>query len=232
MKKLVFILAIVLISATTSFAQTFVEFMPSAGYTFSDRVNFYNNYGKIDGALNLGGSVMFNVNRRFGIELMYDHMNTTSGLYQYDGYNQSSQISRGNLALDYIMLGPVQSFNIPGSPVRPFIGAMLGASVFTPGVYGYSNDVHFAWGAQLGTNIYFTPRFGLRLKAQLLAPVDASQGGFYVGSNASGSPVSAYSDIYQFNLSAGLIIGLGRVLPPLQPVRYMRRPAYRRYYPY
>jgi len=235
MKKMMIIFAVLLITVTVSFAQTSIEFIPSAGYTFSDRVSFYNSYGKIDGAANLGGSLLFNVNRRFGIELMYDHMNTVSGLYQYQGFNQSTKFSQGNLALDYIMAGPVQSFNIPGSPVRPFMGAMLGAAVFSPGIDGISNDVKFAWGAQLGTNIYFTPRFGLRLKAQLVVPVDGSQGGFYMGNNSAGSPVSSYNaDIYQFSLNAGLVIGLGRILPPLQPRRYNNnRPHYRRrYVPY
>lgn len=225
------IFGILLALATTSIAQSYIELIPSAGYTFGDRVNFYNNYGKIDGAFNFGGSALFNVNRRFGIELMYQHMGTRSGLYEYGPVSQNTQISKGNLGLDYIMLGPVQSFNIPGSPVRPFLGAMLGAAVFSPGVDGFNNDVKFAWGLQLGTNIYFNPRVALRLKAQLLAPADATQGGFYVGSDASGTPVSAYSDVYQFSLNAGIVIGLGRLLPPLQPVRVMRRrPPYRHYY--
>ena len=213
-----------------AYAQTSVEFIPSAGYTFADRMDFRDTYGKIDGSLNLGGSFLFNFNRRFGLELMYSHMGTTSGIYQY-GFNNGAQVSSGNLSFDYIMAGPVQSFNIPGSSVRPFIGAMLGAAVLSPGVDGYSNDVKFAWGLQLGTNIYFTPRIGLRLKAQLTAPADASQDGFYAGTDASHAPYVAYADVYQFSLNAGLVIGLGRVLPPLRPMPYRRRaPGYRRYY--
>ena len=57
---------------------------------------------------------------------------------------------------------------------------------------------------QLGTNVYVTPRFGFRFKAQLSAPVSGSGGGYYVGSNNS----PAYADIYQFSLNAGLVIGL------------------------
>ena len=234
MKKRLILLILVLTTATLSFAQTYVEFVPSAGYTFTDRVGYNNTYGKIDGAANLGGSFIFNINRLFGFELMYNHISTTSGLYQYGGYNQNpSEISSGNLSLDYIMLGPVQTFNIPNSVVRPFIGAMLGASVFTPGVYGNSNDVKFAWGVQLGTNIYITPHLGLRFKAQVLAPVDGTEGGFYAGTNSAGQVISTYpGDIYQFSLHGGLVIGLGKVLPPLQPRRYINRgPRYRPRYP-
>ena len=232
MKKNWLTVGLVLLVLTTGFAQTSVELIPSAGYSFADRVGFYDSYGKIDGAANLGGSLLFNFNRLVGLELMYNHVGTTSGLYQYNGYGPNTAVSQGNLSLDYIMMGPVQSFNIPGSPVRPFIGGMLGAAIFSPGVDGYSNDVKFTWGAQMGTNIYFTPRLGLRLKAQLLAPVGGPGDGFYAGNDGTGAPVSAYSNVYQFSLNAGLVIGLGRELAPLHPRPALYRgPRYRRRYP-
>jgi hypothetical protein len=226
MKKWMLTLSAMLVLATASFAQTYFELMPSAGYTFSDRQGFYNAYGKIDGNVNYGGSLMFNVNRSFGLELLYNHTGTTSGVYQYG--SDQTPISKGNLAIDYFMFGPVQTFNIPGSPVRPFIGAMLGASVFSPGAYGNSNDTKFTYGLQLGTNVYVTPRFGFRFKAQLLAPISGSGEGYYVGSTTS----PAFADVYQFSLNAGLVIGLGRVMPELRPrPRMQRRPRYRYSYP-
>jgi len=229
MKRWMLTSTFALLMMSASFAQTYFELMPSAGYTFSDRQNFYNAYGKVDGNVNYGGSVMFNVNRLFGLELLYNHTGTTSGAYQY---GEPTPLSKGNLAIDYFMFGPVQTFNIPGSPVRPFIGAMLGASVFTPGEFGYSTDTKFTYGLQLGTNVYVTPRFGFRFKAQLLAPVSGSGEGYYVGSTNS----PAYADIYQFSLNAGLVIGLGRVLPELRPRPRPQRPRGYRYryppYPY
>ena len=223
------ILPLVLLIAIGSFAQTSVELIPNAGYTFASRTDFYDSYGRINGGLNLGGSIKFNVNRNFGIEMLYSHMNTQSGVYQY-GYN-GDKLSGGDLAMDYIMIGGVQSFKIPNSTVRPFIGAFLGAAVLTPGTSGYQNDTKFAIGMQLGTNIYIAPNVGLQLKAQVLSPVDAVDGGFYFSNYGSGTGLSAYSDIYQFSLSAGLIIGLGRVLP--EPVYHRSaRPRPRYYRPY
>jgi len=236
MRKTGIILTLTLLIATSSFSQSSVEFIPSAGYTFASRTNFYDSYGRIDGGLNLGGSLKFNLNRSFGIELLYDHMNTQSGLYDY-GYGRN-KLSGGDLSLDYIMIGGVQSFTIPGSTVRPFVGAFLGAAVFTPGTSpgtaDYSTDTKFAVGMQLGTNIYISPRVGLQLKAQLLSPVDAADGGFYFSNFGSGGGISTYSDIYQFSLNAGLIIGLGRVLPEQVYRARSRRPGPRhyRYYNY
>ncbi|HZE86368.1 MAG TPA: hypothetical protein VE035_18740 [Puia sp.] len=230
-QKTSIILSLALFTAITSFSQSSVEFIPSAGYTFASRSNFYDSYGRIDGGLNLGGSLKFNLNRSFGIELLYDHMSTTSGLYEY-GYG-GNKISGGDLDLDYIMIGGVQSFGIPNSTVRPFIGAFLGAAVFTPGG-NYDNDTKFAVGMQLGTNIYVSPRVGLQLKAQLLSPVDAASGGFYFSNFGPGGGISTYSDIYQFSLNAGLIIGLGRVLPEQVYRTRSRRPGpgHYRYYNY
>jgi hypothetical protein len=230
MRKVAMLLPLALLVAISSFSQTSIELIPTAGYTFADRTDFYNSYGRINGGLNLGGSIKFNATRNFGVELLYSHMNTQSGLYQY-GFDGGGKLAGGDLAMDYIMIGGVQSFTVPNSTVRPFIGAFLGAAVLTPGTTGYTSDTKFAVGLQLGTNIYMAPNVGLQLKAQLLSPVDAVDGGFYFSNYGSGTGISTYSDIYQFSLSAGLIIGLGRVLP--EPVYHRSgRPRPRYHYRY
>src|SRR5258708_3203939 len=234
MRKIAIILPMVVLAALHSFAQTSVELIPTAGYTFASRTDFYDYYGRINDGLSLGGSVKFNLNRIFGIELLYSHMVTQSGLYDY-GFPGVKRVG-GHLSFDYIMAGAVQSFTIPNSTVHPFIGAFLGAAVLTPGVTtaDYSSDTRFAMGLQLGTNIYMSPRFGLQLKAQLLAPVTAAGGSYYYSNYyGSGGSISTYSDIYQFSLSGGLIIALGRVLPAqVYPRSYRPHPRYRRYYYY
>lgn len=230
MRKTGIILVLAVLVTAGAYAQTSIELIPTAGYTFASRTDFYDNYGRVDGGLNLGGSIKFNVNRSFGIEFLYNHMNTQSGLYQY-GYN-GEKLAGSDLTFDYIMVGAVQSFGIPNSTVRPFIGGFLGAAVLTPGMNSdYNSDTRFAIGLQLGTNIYISPRFGLQLKAQMLSPVDATGGSFYFSNYGSGGGISTYSDIYQFSLNAGLIIGLGRILPEqvYRPAR-RPRPRYYRYY--
>ena len=221
MKKVLALLPIAVFFVLGSFAQTSFELVPSGGYTFPDRVGFYNTYGRLDEGLNWGGSFLFNASRSFGIELMYNHIDTKSGIYNYGDYQP---LYKHPLSIDYIMAGPVQSIYIPGSSVHPFIGAMLGASIFTPGSADYSSNTKFAWGAELGTNIYVSPRFGLRLKAQLLSPAEGADGGFYFGSSRSGAYSSTYSGIYQLSLNAGLIIGLGHVFH-----KPSSRPAFYRY---
>lgn len=227
MRKIGMLLPVILM-VTRSFAQTSVEFVPQAGYTFADRQDFYNTYGRISGGLNVGGAINFNINRDFGIQLLYNHQATNSGLYAY-GYDGGGNLTFANLHLDYIMAGPVASFNVPNSTVRPFIGVLLGAAIMTPEANsGYSQTTNFAAGFQLGTNIYFTPRVGLQLKAQVLSPVNTIGNTFFNYTSSAGPDPNFDASIYQFSLSAGLIIGIGRVLPAKV---YRPRPR-RRFYRY
>jgi hypothetical protein len=221
MKKLFLVSLASVFFAFHSFAQTSLELIPTGGYTFQDRVNFYNTFGRLDEGINWGGSLLFNVNNRFGVELLYNHMDTKTGIYNY---GVQTPVSQQNVGIDYIMAGPVPSIYIPGSAIHPFLGILLGAAVFNPGPNDYSSNTKFAWGAELGTNIYVSPRLGIRLKAQLLSPVEGADGALYFGNFGGGVSYSGYSEIYQFSLNAGLIIGLGRVLPKPRPRVFIHRP--------
>ena len=233
MRKITPALAIVFVfvlSTVRTFAQTAVEIIPQVGYTFPGRNNFYNDYGRVAGGLNLGGAVNFNVNRNFGFELLYNHQSGSSGLYNY-GYDGGTKLIGGDLNQDYIMGGFVFSGTIPNTTVRPFLGILLGADIITPVAGGnYAANGHFAAGLQLGTNIYISPRVGIQLKAQFLSPVN-SAGDAYYYANYAGGGINPNQSIYSFTLGGGLIIGLGRVLPS-QQYRPARRPGprYRRYY--
>ncbi len=230
MRKLILMLPVLLLVAARSFAQTSVELIPQVGYSFPARNDFYGIYGRVAGNLNLGGAVNFNVNRSFGFEVLYNHISGSSGLYDY-GYDGGSKLVGGNLNQDYIMGGFVFSGTIPNSTVRPFLGILLGADILTPQAgANYSAEGHFAAGLQVGTNIYFSPRVGIQLKAQFLSPVN-SAGDAYYYNNYAGGGINPNQSIYSFTLGGGLIIGLGQVLhdPVYRPAR-RPGPHYRRYY--
>ena len=108
MRKIILILPVFLLLAARSFAQTYVELIPQVGYSFPARNDFYNVYGRVAGGLNLGGAINFNVNRSFGFEVLYNHVSSSSGLYDY-GYDGGSKLIGGNLNQDYIMGGFVFS---------------------------------------------------------------------------------------------------------------------------
>ena len=150
MQKIILTLLASFVLGIATQAQTSFEIIPTGGYTFPDQLNFYNSYGRIEGALNWGGSMQFNVNRNFGIELQYTRIDAQSGIYKA-GYPSQQPISQQNVGINYIMAGPVQSFGFPGSPIHFFFGGLLGAAVFSPGPNDYSTNTKFAWGLETGT---------------------------------------------------------------------------------
>ncbi|HTQ27184.1 MAG TPA: hypothetical protein VMI35_03615 [Puia sp.] len=227
MKKIMLLSFAILMGTLYAEAQTSFEMIPTGGYTFSDQVNFANSYGRIEESLNWGGSLMFNATRNFGIELMYNRIDASSGIYTY---GSQSIIQQQNVGINYIMAGPVMSVGFGEAPLHLFFGGLMGAAIFDPGPADNSSNTKFAWGLETGTNLYVSPRLGIRLKAQVLSPVDGASGGFYFGSFGGAVGVSGYSSIYQFGFSGGLIIGLGKVLPRRTYGSSHSRPAPQRYY--
>jgi hypothetical protein len=232
MKKLVLLSAFLCCMLGAAFAQSSIEFIPLGGYTFSDKLNFANTFGRIDAGFNYGGSFQFNFNRRIGIEVMYNRMQVPAKLYNYGAVPSDAPLYQTSAGINYIMAGPVSSFPLPGSPVSLFFGADLGAAIFTPTPNSFSSNAAFAYGIQAGANIYVDPRFGIRLSARLLGTAPTSTGYYF------GYPTNTYfydnSGVAQFGFNVGFIIGLGKVLPTYQqrPRSYRTPPPPRRYYYY
>jgi len=213
-------------------AQTSVEFIPMGGFTFADKLNFANTFGKIDEGFNYGASFQFNFNRRIGVEVMYNRIDVPAKIYSYGAQIGDAPIYQTDAGINYILAGPVSSFPIPGSPVVPFFGASLGAAFYTPVPYDYSSNVSFAWGLQAGTNIYIDPHFGIRLSARLLGMAPNSSG-YYFGSWGGSGYYYSQPSIVQFAFNLGFVIGLGNVLPDYHKAqRSQRPPKPRRYYYY
>lgn len=214
-------------------AQTSIEFIPTGGYTFGDKVDFYSTFGKIDAGFNYGGSFQFNINRRLGIEVMYNRMQVPAKLYPYGAVPGDVPQYQTSAGINYIMAGPVSSFPLPGSPVSLFVGADLGAAIFTPAPNSFSSNAAFAYGFQAGANIYVDPRFGIRLSGRLLGTAPSSSGYYFGYWGDPGGYYYTNPGLIQFGFNVGIIIGLGKVLPVYQKVyRQPRQPKPRKYYYY
>jgi hypothetical protein len=216
-----------------AFAQSSIEFIPQGGYTFADKLNFANSFGRVEAGFNYGGSFQFNFNRHLGLELMYNRMQVPARLYNYGAIPGDDPIYQTSAGINYIMAGPVSRFPLPGSPVSLFMGADLGAAIFTPAPNSFSSNAAFAWGFQAGADIFVDPRVGIRLSARLLGAAPPSSG-YYFG--YWGDPDGYYythPGLVQFAFNVGIIIGLGNVLPEYQKVArppHGPRPPRRYYY--
>ena len=238
MKKTILLTGLMLGILGISFSQSSIEFIPMGGYTFPEKLNFDQSYGRIGDAFNVGGSFQFNFNRHFGLELMYNRVDATAKMYDYGNPVNRPPFYQTQTGINYIMLGPVSTAQVPGSPVHLFFGALLGAAIYTPGPDDLSSNVGFAWGLQTGANIYFTRRLGLRISGRLLSGAAPNHGsGYYFGSfGESHGGFFSNPSIYQLGFNAGLVIGLGQALPEYKRAERTphRRPAShpRRYYYY
>jgi len=218
MKKLILLSGLACCISMTGFAQTTIEFIPQGGYTFGDRLEFASSFGKVDAGFNYGGSFQFNFNRRIGLEIMYNRMQVPAQLYNYGAVPGDIPIYQTSAGINYIMAGPVSRFPLPGSPVSLFMGADLGAAIFTPSPNSFSSNAAFAYGFQAGADIFVDPRFGIRLSGRLLGAAPPSSG-YYFG--YWGDPGGYYNfspGLIQFAFNVGIIIGLGNELPEYQKV--------------
>jgi len=233
MKKLI-LLSGLLCCMFGAFAQSSIEFIPMGGYTFADKVNFNSTFGRIDAGFNYGGSFQFNFNRHLGLEIMYNRMQVPAKLYDYGAVPGDQPLYETSAGINYIMAGPVSRFPLPGSPVSLFMGADLGAAIFTPSPNSFSSNAAFAYGFQFGADIFPDPRFGIRLSGRLLGTAPTSSGYYFGGWGDPGGYYSFNPGIVQFGFNIGFIIGLGQVLPEYhKAVRAPRPPKQpRKYYYY
>src|ERR1700694_4182960 len=108
MKKLV-VLSVLLCSVIGVFAQSTVEFIPMAGYTFPDKLSFNSNFGRIEQGLNYGASFQFNFNRHIGSEVMYNRLQVPAKMYNYGAVPGDAPLYQTNAGINYIMAGPVST---------------------------------------------------------------------------------------------------------------------------
>jgi hypothetical protein len=233
MKKLILLSGLACCMCIAGFAQSTIEFIPQGGYTFGDKLDFANSFGKLDAGFNYGGSFQFNFNRRIGLELMYNRMQVPAKLYNYGAIPGDNPIYQTSAGINYIMAGPVSRFPLPGSPVSLFMGADLGAAIFTPSPNSFSSNAAFAYGFQAGADIFVDPRFGIRLSGRLLGTAPPSSGYYFGYWGDPGGYYVTNPGLVQFAFNIGIIIGLGNELPEYQKVErphHSPRPPRKYYY--
>ena len=203
-KSFVFIFAFMCICGISQ-AQTF-SINGFAGYNFQDQVNFGNAYGYIkDGGF--WGVSLEGINRTgSGIELLYQQQNTHAPIYYYNTGLQANK-DKDNVVLSYIMVNGVHY--LKANPhVEPYAGLGIGAGIAS--AQSGSSASKFAWDLKLGLKFKPGSTVGIKIQAQLFSVVQASGGGFYVGTGGAGVGVSSYSTIYQFGFTGGLCFDLDK----------------------
>jgi hypothetical protein len=185
-----------------------------SNYVFEDHVDSYyssTSYysGDLKAGYQWGLSAEFMVRSGKAIELRYLQQNTTAPIEYYDG---SKQYKNFDVGISYLLLGGTNYFPTHGGKAEPYLGFGLGAAFINlknPPATSSGSATKFAWNIKGGTNVWLTPKVGIKLQAELLSAVQAVGGGLYFGTGGAGAGVSSYSTMLQFALGGGLTFKLG-----------------------
>lgn len=184
-------------------------------YAFDDGFDSYNSTtsyfkGTVQGGFQWGFGAEFMVQRNKGLEFKYLHQNSKVPTTYY---NNGLKNQTFDLGINYYLLGGSNYFRVDNDKIEPYAGFSMGIADLrntTPNqTGGNSNRTAFAWGVKGGTNIWFSPKVGLKLQAELLSAV-AATGGAYFWTYYGPVYANTYSALYQFSLGGGLTFKLGK----------------------
>ena len=188
-------------------AQHTIRLNAFGGWTFQDKFDIagtyggynYNNAG-IGEAAHYGGGLEFEIRPNKAVEIFYQNQ-AAKGFLEYGPERATTDVS-----VNYAMIGGM-GYAPFSEKVYGYGGLNIGAAWFNT---DFGNTTKFAWGGKLGLKINASEKFGIKLGAQLLSPVQGASGGLYFGTGGAGAGVSTYSTMYQFGLTGGVCITLGQ----------------------
>ena len=214
MKKVVFSALLMLIAFVT-FGQKGARINFYSAYVFDDGFEVWNDAntyynGTVKAGYQWGAGLEYLFNPQSSAEILYIHRGTTvPAKFKFGAGTEKTETF--DLKHDYIMLSGDGHFAKRGSKVEGYAGLMAGvliSNLEAPSLGKSSNNTNFAWGGRLGSNIWFSPKLGLKLQAQILSASRAT-GGDYYWSWYGPIYLTEYSTLWQFSLGGGLALKLG-----------------------
>jgi len=216
MKKIMFSVVLMTIAAV-SFGQQGLRINGYAAYVFDDGfdvasdLNTYYN-GTVKGGFQGGVGLEYLFSRESGMELLWLHRGTTVPTKFKFGSNASAKSETFDLKHDFIMVAGDGHFGKHGGKAEGYgglLGGVLISNLEAPSLGKSSSNTNFAWGGRLGTNIWVTPKLGIKLQALILSASHAT-GGDYYWSWYGPIYLTDYATLWQFSLGGGLTFKLGK----------------------
>lgn len=188
-----------------------------SSYVFDDGFSFYNSAtdyynGKLKGGVQWGAGLEYQVDPRAGGELLYFYKKSEAPSNFKFGTLVSEKSETFDVTQHYILLGLNSHLMTPSQKVEGYAGFLLGMVITDVDAQSTGNSAsnsNFAWGGRLGTDIWVSPKVGIKLQAQILSATRAYGGDLYYG---YWGPVAVpdYSTLWQFGLGGGLTFRLGK----------------------
>ena len=176
----------------------------------SDANTYYN--GTVKGGVQWGAGLQYMFNKQSSAEVLWLHRSTTVPANFKFGTGTQTRSETFDLKHDFIMLSGDGHFSKHGSKAEGYAGLMAGVLIShleAPSLGKSSSNTNFAWGGRVGTNIWFSPKLGLKLQALILSASRAT-GGDYYWSWYGPIYLTEYSTLWQFSLGGGLTFKLGK----------------------
>jgi len=177
---------------------TRVELTPMAGYQGQENFTDATSGAKLrlDGAHSFGLIVDVNVTPNSQVEVLYT--SAKSALAPAAGGPELTDVK-----IEYLHVGGLLVYG--HDRVRPFFGATLGASRFSPNAPGLNSDTNFSVGIVGGVKLFLTKNFGLRLEARGFATQTSGDGAAFCNNGAC--RIFYDGDFFwQVTANAGLVI--------------------------
>ncbi len=175
----------------------------------SDANTYYN--GTVKGGVQWGAGLQYMFNKQSSAEILWLHRSTTVPANFKFGSNTQLRSETFDLKHDFIMLSGDGHFGGGGKAegYAGVLGGVLISHLEAPSLGKSSSNTNFAWGGRVGTNIWFSPKLGLKLQALILSASRAT-GGDYYWSWYGPIYLTEYYTLWQFSLGGGLTFKLGK----------------------
>jgi len=214
------ILLLTILFSYAGYAQKQLRLNAYSAYACADNhvSSMYNSYGayyegSVEGGYQWGGGLEMLVGPTKGIELKYLRQDAIGSMNSYNSIGIGTKPEDLDIAINYILLGGTNYFKV-NEKVEPFAGGGIGMAVIaiknpTAAIEDPTKE-KFAWNIKLGSNIWLSEKVAVKLQAELVSPVQAFGGGFYVGTGGASAGVSGGSTFYQFTFGGGLVFNVGK----------------------
>ena len=204
-RTILLLFTIAILFSSDTLAQT--EIFGFGGYMTYSSVAVREGDLKFDDGPNYGFGLDIGIQRGVFVELNYTHNQTKVRLQRFNGFNEDLF----DMNTHYFQLGAQYEFRkSPKQKAFPYTLATLGATLFDAKDSSLNDEWRFSISFGIGGKFYLSDKFGIRLQTRLLMPMTFSGGGMWCGTGGCSAGVGAWTQLVQFDFTAGVFIRFGR----------------------
>ena len=151
-----------------------------------------------------GVGLAFHVKDELNAEVSWSMQNTSADLRTFEG----EKIFLSDATIHHFLAGAVYE---PGDGnIKPIGLVSVGATLLHPIDKKYENAVRFTIAVGVGGKFYMDDRWGIRLQARLILPMQFNEGGFWCSTGSCGTYIGSWTEFIQGDFSGGIFVRLGK----------------------